>query len=120
MSDQKGGRPARTRFAPSPTGYVHIGSLRTVLYDWLLARGTGGQFILRIEDTDRNRYVEGAEQQLKDSLRMMGFDWDEGPDTGGPHAPYRQSERLPIYQRYAEQLLAAGHVYECFCSSERL
>lgn len=112
--------PARTRFAPSPTGYVHIGSLRTVLFDWLLARGTGGQFLLRIEDTDRNRYVEGAEQQLKDSLRMMGLDWDEGPDVGGPYAPYKQSERLPIYHRHAEQLLASGHAYRCFCTSERL
>ena len=114
------GGPARTRFAPSPTGYVHIGSLRTVLYDWLLARQTGGQFILRIEDTDRNRYVPGAEEQLKDSLRMMGFDWDEGPDVGGSHAPYRQSERLPIYHEHAEQLLSAGHLYHCFCTPERL
>ncbi len=112
--------PARTRFAPSPTGFLHIGTLRTVLFDWLLARGTGGQFILRIEDTDRNRFVEGAEQQQKDSLRLMGFDWDEGPDVGGPHAPYRQSERLPIYHRRADELLAAGHAYRCFCTSERL
>ena len=120
MSDSRAPGPARTRFAPSPTGYVHIGSLRTVLFDWLLARGTGGQFILRVEDTDRKRYVEGAEEQLKASLRMMGFDWDEGPDVGGPYAPYRQSERLPIYHRYAEQLLEAGHLYECFCTPERL
>ncbi len=113
-------RPARTRFAPSPTGYVHIGSLRTVIFNWLWARHTGGQFLLRIEDTDRNRYVEGAEQQLKDSLRMMGLLWDEGPDVGGPHAPYRQSERLPIYHRHAEELIQQGHLYKCWCTPERL
>ncbi len=113
-------RPARTRFAPSPTGYVHIGSMRTVLFNWLWAKHTGGQFILRIEDTDRNRYVPGAEEQLKTSLRMMGFEWDEGPDVGGPHAPYRQSERLPIYHKHAETLLASGHLYKCWCTPERL
>jgi glutamyl-tRNA synthetase len=120
MSEAKTGGPARTRFAPSPTGYLHIGSLRTVLFDWLLARGTGGQFVLRIEDTDRNRYVEGAEANLVETLRLMGYTWDEGPGAGGPHAPYKQSERLPIYHRYAEQLLASGHVYRCFCTPERL
>jgi glutamyl-tRNA synthetase len=114
------GVPARTRFAPSPTGFVHIGSMRTVLFNWLLARGSGGQFLLRIEDTDRNRYVPGAEEQLKTSLQMMGFNWDEGPDVGGPHAPYHQSERLPVYHRYAQQLVEAGHLYPCFCTSERL
>jgi len=114
------GGPARTRFAPSPTGYVHIGSMRTVLFNWLLAHGTGGQFLLRVEDTDRKRYVEGAEEQLKASLRMMDLQWDEGPDVDGPHAPYRQSERLPTYHRYADQLESAGHLYKCFCTSERL
>lgn len=114
------GPPARTRYAPSPTGYLHIGALRTVLFEWLWARHTSGQFLLRIEDTDRNRYVEGAEQQLKDSIRMMGLQWDEGPDVGGPYAPYKQSERLDIYKQYAEQLLASGHLYKCWCSSERL
>lgn len=113
-------RPARTRFAPSPTGYVHIGSLRTTLFEWLWARHTGGQFLLRIEDTDRKRYVEGAEDQLKASLRMVGLEWDEGPDIGGPYAPYRQSERLPIYHRYADELLAKGGLYKCWCSPERL
>lgn len=117
---EKLGGPARTRFAPSPTGFLHIGTMRTALFDWLLARGSGGQFLLRIEDTDRNRYVAGAEEQLKASLRMMGFDWDEGPDVGGPYAPYQQSERLPIYRRYARQLLDAGSLYPCFCTSERL
>jgi len=113
-------RPARTRFAPSPTGYVHIGSLRTTLFEWLWARHTGGQFLLRIEDTDRKRYVEGAEDQLIQSLRMVGLEWDEGPDIGGPFAPYRQSERLPIYHWYADELLAKGGLYKCWCSPERL
>jgi glutamyl-tRNA synthetase len=113
-------RAARTRFAPSPTGYVHIGSMRTVLFNWLWAKHTGGQFILRIEDTDRNRYVPGAEEQLKASLRMMGFEWDEGPDVDGPHVPYRQSERLPIYHNHAETLLASAHLYKCWCTPERL
>lgn len=117
---EKLGGPARTRFAPSPTGFLHIGTMRTALFDWLLARGSGGQFLLRIEDTDRNRYVPGAEEQLKASLRMMGFEWDEGPDVGGPYAPYQQSERLPIYHRHAQELVDAGHLYACFCTSERL
>ncbi len=113
-------RPARTRFAPSPTGFVHIGSMRTVLFDWLLARQTGGQFILRVEDTDRNRYVPGAEEQLKASLRMMDFDWDEGPDVGGPFGPYRQSDRLAIYHPLAAEMEERGILYRCFCTSERL
>jgi glutamyl-tRNA synthetase len=113
-------RPARTRFAPSPTGYVHIGSMRTILFEWLWARHTGGQFLLRIEDTDRNRYVEGAEEQLKESIRMMDLLWDEGPDVGGPFVPYKQSERLDIYHRYAQELLAKGHLYKCWCTPERL
>ncbi len=113
-------RPARTRFAPSPTGYVHIGSMRTVLFNWLWAKHTGGQFIVRIEDTDRNRYVPGAEEQLKASLRMMSFEWDEGPDVDGPHAPYRQSERLAIYHQHAQTLLDKGLFYKCWCTPERL
>lgn len=113
-------RPARTRFAPSPTGFVHIGSMRTVIFDWLWAKHTGGQFLLRIEDTDRKRYVEGAEEQLMSSIRMMGLQWDEGPDVEGPHAPYRQSERLDIYAALANELLAKGHVYKCWCTPERL
>lgn len=116
----EGTRPARTRFAPSPTGYLHIGSLRTALFNWLWARHTGGQFLLRIEDTDRNRFVEGAEDQLKESLRMVDLQWDEGPDVGGPFAPYRQSERLPIYHSLAHELLAKGCLYKCWCSPERL
>lgn len=113
-------RPARTRFAPSPTGLTHLGGARTALYDYLLARQTGGQFILRIEDTDRKRYDPRAEEELCESLRWLGLDWDEGPDIGGPHAPYRQSERREIYQGYARQLIEAGHAYYCFCTPTRL
>lgn len=112
--------PARVRFAPSPTGHTHLGSARTALYDLLLARQTGGQFILRIEDTDQKRYVPGAEEELKDSLRWLGLQWDEGIDVGGPHAPYRQSERREIYQEYAQKLVTTGKAYPCFCTSERL
>lgn len=113
-------QPVRVRFAPSPTGRTHLGSGRTALYNYLLARQTGGQFILRIEDTDQKRYVPGAEQELKESLRWLGLHWDEGPDVGGPYGPYRQSERKAIYQKYARQLIEDGYAYACFCSSERL
>jgi glutamyl-tRNA synthetase len=112
--------PVRVRFAPSPTGRTHLGSGRTALYNYLLARQTGGKFILRIEDTDQKRYVPGAEKELIDSLRWLGIDWDEGPEIGGPFAPYRQSERREIYQEYARKLIDAGHAYYCFCSQERL
>ena len=112
--------PLRVRFAPSPTGHVHLGSARTALYNYLIARQSGGQFILRIEDTDRKRYVEGAEQELLDSLRWLGIDWDEGPEKGGPYGPYRQSERKEIYQQYAQELIQRGGAYYCFCSPERL
>jgi glutamyl-tRNA synthetase len=113
-------KPARVRFAPSPTGHLHLGGARTALYDYLLARQTGGQFILRIEDTDRKRLVEGAEQEIMDGLRWMGLDYDEGPDIGGPYGPYRQSERKEIYQQYARQLIESGHAYYCFCTPDRL
>jgi glutamyl-tRNA synthetase len=112
--------PARVRFAPSPTGHTHLGGARTALYDFLLARQTGGQFILRLEDTDRKRFVPGAEEELMDSLRWLGLQWDEGPDVGGPHAPYRQSERKEIYQESARQLVETGHAYYCFCQPQRL
>jgi glutamyl-tRNA synthetase len=108
-------QPARVRFGPSPTGRTHLGSGRTALYNFLLARQTGGQFILRIEDTDQKRYVPGAEQELMESLRWLGLDWDEGPDIGGPFGPYRQSERREIYQKYAQQLIESGSAYYCFC-----
>ncbi len=113
-------RPVRVRIAPSPTGRVHLGNARTALYDFLLARQTGGQFILRIEDTDRRRYVEGAEQELIDGLHWLGLSWDEGPDVGGPYGPYRQSERKDIYLEYAHKLIETGHAYYCFCTPEEL
>lgn len=112
--------PVRVRFAPSPTGHMHLGSARTALYDYLLAKQTGGQFVLRIEDTDTKRYVPGAEQELMDGLHWLGLDWDEGPDKGGPYGPYRQSERKEIYQKYAKELIDSGHAYYCFCTPDRL
>lgn len=113
-------KPARVRFAPSPTGHLHLGGARTALYDYLLARQTGGQFILRIEDTDRKRLVPGAEQEIINGLRWLGIDYDEGPDIGGPYGPYRQSERKEIYQHYAKQLIDSGNAYYCFCTPDRL
>ncbi|KAF1938436.1 glutamyl-tRNA synthetase [Clathrospora elynae] len=112
--------PARTRFAPSPTGYLHLGSLRTALFNYLLAKRTGGQFLLRIEDTDQKRTVPDAEQRLFDDLRWAGLQWDEGPEVGGPYGPYKQSQRSAIYKEHAQSLLASGNAYRCFCSAERL
>ncbi|KAL8999349.1 MAG: hypothetical protein Q9169_001775 [Polycauliona sp. 2 TL-2023] len=112
--------PARTRFAPSPTGYLHLGSLRTALFNYLLAKATGGQFLLRLEDTDIKRTVVDAETRLYSDLRWAGLEWDEGPDVGGPLGPYRQSERTALYQEHAEKLLKSGHAYRCFCSLEKL
>ena len=112
--------PVCVRFAPSPTGRTHLGSGRTALYNYLLARQTGGRFILRIEDTDRKRYVPGAEKELIDSLHWLGIDWDEGPGVGGPNGPYYQTQRKDIYLDYARQLIELGHAYYCFCTPERL
>ena len=112
--------PARTRFAPSPTGYLHLGSLRTALFNYLLAKRTGGQFLLRIEDTDQKRTIPDAEQRLLQDLRWAGLQWDEGPEVGGPYGPYKQSERSAIYKAHAQQLLDSGNAYRCFCSAERL
>jgi glutamyl-tRNA synthetase len=112
--------PVRVRFAPSPTGYLHVGSLRTALYDYLLARRLGGSWVLRIEDTDRNRQVEDAEETQMAALRWCGLEWDEGPDKGGPYGPYRQSERLPLYRAAADALVAQGNAYHCFCTPQRL
>ena len=109
-----------TRFAPSPTGYMHIGNLRTALYSYLVAKHDDGNFILRIEDTDRERLVEGATDVIKSTLRMTGLIWDEGPDVGGEHGPYVQSERKEIYMEYAKKLVEMGHAYYCFCTKERL
>lgn len=110
----------RTRFAPSPTGYMHIGNLRTALYTYLLAKKNGGKFILRIEDTDRERYVEGAVDVIYKTLRDCGLNWDEGPDVGGEYGPYVQSERMGMFKEYAEKLVENGHAYRCFCTKERL
>ena len=112
--------PVRTRFAPSPTGYMHVGNLRTALYTYLQARHNGGTFILRIEDTDQGRLVEGAADIIYDTLRATGLRWDEGPDIGGPVGPYIQSERMGLFKQYAEQLVQAGRAYYCFCTEERL
>lgn len=113
-------KTVRTRFAPSPTGFMHIGNLRTGLYAYLFARHNGGKFILRIEDTDRERQVEGATEMIYRTLRAAGMDYDEGPDRDGGCGPYVQSERAPIYREYAEKLVEAGGAYYCFCSKERL
>lgn len=110
----------RVRYGPSPTGEPHVGNIRTALFDWLLARRFGGQFIVRIEDTDRSRAVEGTEQLILDALTWLGLDWDEGPDVGGPYGPYRQSERLPMYVEAAQRLITEGKAYRCNCTSERL
>ena len=113
-------QPARVRVAPSPTGHMHLGTARTALYDYLLARKTGGKFILRVEDTDLKRTVVGAEQEIMDGLRWLGLDYDEGPDVGGAFGPYRQTERREIYQQHANILINKGHAYPCFCTPERL
>ena len=110
----------RVRIAPSPTGYLHIGGARTALYDWLLAKKEKGLFLLRIEDTDRSRYVPEAMEDIMESLRWLGLHWDEGPDVGGPAGPYQQSERVELYRRHAEDLVARGKAYYCFCPPERL
>ena len=110
----------KTRFAPSPTGYLHIGGLRTALYSWLYAKGREGKFVLRIEDTDRERYVEGATDLIYRTLKDTGLIYDEGPDVGGPNGPYIQSERMDIYKKYADELVKKGKAYYCFCTKERL
>ncbi len=113
------GKP-RLRFAPSPTGSTHIGGFRTTIFDWLYARHTGGKFILRIEDTDIARTVEGSVDNLVEGLRWLGLDYDEGPIVGGPYGPYYETQRKAVYQHYAEQLIASGHAYRCYCTPERL
>ena len=113
-------RPVRVRYAPSPTGFLHVGGARTALYDYLLAKKTGGAFIIRIEDTDQKRYNPEAISDLFDGLRYLGLQWDEGPEVGGDYGPYYQTERLDIYQKYIQILLDQGHAYRCFCTPERL
>ncbi len=110
----------RVRFAPSPTGYLHIGGARTALFNWLWARRHGGTFILRIEDTDQERSTKQAEAAIFEGLRWLGLDWDEGPEVGGPHGPYFQMERLDLYESYAEKLIAEGKAYACTCTREEL
>ncbi len=110
----------RVRFAPSPTGLLHLGGLRTALYDYVYARQQGGRFLLRIEDTDQTRFMEGAFENVVDTLAAMGIDYDEGPNREGDCGPYIQSQRLELYRQYADQLVAAGHAYPCFCTKERL
>ncbi len=110
----------RVRFAPSPTGQLHVGNARTALFNWLLAHGKDGTFILRIEDTDAERSTRESEHSILEDLRWLGLDWDEGPDVGGQHGPYRQSERLHLYASYANELMTGGHAYFCFCSPQQL
>jgi glutamyl-tRNA synthetase/nondiscriminating glutamyl-tRNA synthetase len=110
----------RLRFAPSPTGHLHVGNARTALFNWLLARGQGGTFILRIEDTDVERSTSESEAAILEDLQWLGLSWDEGPDVGGPRGPYRQSERLDLYRSFANELVANGHAYYCFCSADEL
>ena len=113
-------QPTRVRFAPSPTGQIHVGNARTALFSWLHARHTGGTFILRLEDTDAARSTVQAEVDLIADLKWLGLDWDEGPDCGGPYGPYRQSERLDLYREIAESMMRAGKAYKCYCTDEEL
>ena len=113
-------KKTRTRFAPSPTGYMHIGNLRTALFEYLIAKHDNGDFILRIEDTDQVRQVEGATEIIYNTLKSVGMNWDEGPDIGGNYGPYIQSERLPMYKGYAEELIKLGKAHYCFCSEEEI
>src|SRR5947207_219319 len=110
----------RVRFAPSPTGYLHIGGARTALFNWLFARRQGGVFVLRIEDTDAERSSPEMVEGILDGLRWLGLDWDEGPKVGGPFGPYFQSERLARYRALAEELVAVGKAYRCYCTAEEL
>jgi len=112
--------PITVRFAPSPTGRLHIASARTALYNYLFARKVGGRFILRIEDTDQKRFVTGSEEEIIEGLRWLGMDWEEGPDIGGPHAPYRQTLAREIYLEHANRLIDNDHAYPCFCTAERI
>ena len=113
-------KTVRTRFAPSPTGYMHLGNLRTALYAYLIARSMNGKFILRIEDTDLGRYIENAVEAIYNTLKIIGLEYDEGPEVGGPFKPYIQSQRKDIYTHYAKKLIEIGAAYYCFCNKERL
>jgi glutamyl-tRNA synthetase len=120
VSTSDGRGKVRLRVAPSPTGDPHVGTAYMSLFNLAFARQQGGQFVLRVEDTDRARFRADSEQQLYDTLAWLGLLWDEGPDIGGPYAPYRQSERLDTYRPYVERLIDHGHAYYCWCSTERL
>ena len=119
LRDPRPGKP-RLRFAPSPTGYLHIGGVRTALFNWLWARKTGGTFVLRIEDTDRERSTEASKQMILDSMAWVGLDWDEGPGKGGDFGPYTQTERLDLYKKHADDLIAKGKAFRCYCTKEEL
>ena len=110
----------RVRYAPSPTGATHVGNVRTAIFTWLFARRNGGDFVVRVEDTDQSRNVEGSIEMLLEALAWLGLDWDEGPDVGGPYGPYYQSQRLHLYSETADALVAGGHAYRCYCSAHRL
>ncbi len=121
--EQSASAPAKTprlRFAPSPTGFLHIGAFRTALFSWPYARHSGGDFILRIEDTDTSRTVEGAVDDFISGLKWLNMDIDEGPIIGGPYGPYYQVQRKNLYQHYAHRLIESGHAYRCYCTPERL
>ncbi len=121
VTEPRAGRPAvRVRFAPSPSGDLHVGNVRTALYNWAFARRTSGVFVLRIEDTDRTRVTDEYIHSALDTLRWLGLSWDEGPDAGGPYGPYRQSERMDIYASWARRFVADGHAYHCYCTPEEL
>ncbi|WP_413806968.1 glutamate--tRNA ligase [Streptomyces sp. OE57] len=120
MASAPSSAPVRVRFCPSPTGNPHVGLVRTALFNWAFARHHGGTLVFRIEDTDAARDSEESYTQLLDVMRWLGFDWDEGPEIGGPHAPYRQSQRMDLYREVAEKLLEAGHAYRCYCTAEEL
>ena len=113
-------RPVRVRAAPSPTGDPHVGTAYISLFDYAFAKSRGGQFVLRIEDTDRERSTRESEAAIIESLQWLGLSWDEGPNIGGPYGPYRQSERGEIYRKYAKGLIASGAAYRCFCTPARL
>ncbi|HMD26334.1 MAG TPA: glutamate--tRNA ligase, partial [Streptosporangiaceae bacterium] len=119
-ADSQPGGGVRVRFAPSPSGDLHVGNIRTALYDWAFARHTGGTFVLRIEDTDQSRVTPEYIASALDTLRWLSLQWDEGPEVGGPYGPYLQSERLDIYQEWVQRLLAEGHAYYCYCTPEEL
>ena len=113
-------KEVRTRFAPSPTGDLHVGNIRTALFDWAYARHTGGKLIFRIEDTDRERVTDEYIDRAIETLKWLGLNWDEGPEVGGPYGPYLQSQRLDIYTQWATTFLANGDAYRCYCSTEEL